>query len=95
MTPLIAALRIGLVVAWSRPPESAGGLPEGRRFAGGGLGRARIVALVHFAQQFLRHEATLFDGQFSRLDHGALAVPADLCAVLEPEHIAGRRSNLA
>ncbi len=93
---LIAALRAGLVALLGVVlNEGVAELLHGRCFAGGVLGRAGVATLAHLGQPFLRHRARLIDRQFAVLAQGGLAALAGIRAVLEHEHLAALRGDLA
>jgi len=93
---LIAALRAGLVALFGVVlHEGAAELLHCRCLAGGVLGRARVAALAHLGQPLLCHDASLIDRQFPVLAQGGLAALAGIRAVLEHEHLAARRGDLA
>jgi hypothetical protein len=59
------------------------------------LGCAGITTPAYLSQSFLRERVGLFDGQFPVLPQSGLAALAGVCPVLEHEHLAARRGNLA
>ena len=70
-------------------------LLDGGRFARLRLGCAGITTPAYLGQSFLRERTGLFDGQFPVLAQGGLAALAGVRPVLEHEHLASRRGNLA
>jgi hypothetical protein len=66
-----------------------------RRFARLRLGCAGIAAPADLGQPFLRQRPGLFDGQFPVQSQRGLAALASVRPVLEHEHLATRRGNLA
>ncbi|AFJ02085.1 hypothetical protein Q7C_916 [Methylophaga frappieri] len=68
---------------------------DGGRFACFRLGCAGITTPAYLGQPFLRERTGLFDGQFPVLTQGGLAALASVRPVLEHEHLAARRGNLA
>lgn len=93
---LIAALRAGLVTLLGVVlHEGVAELLHGRCLEGGVLGRAGVAALAHLGQPLLRHRARLIDGQLPVLPQSGLAAFSGVRTVLEHEHLAACRSDLA
>jgi hypothetical protein len=65
------------------------------RFACLGLGTAGVAASTNFGQPVLRHDAGLLHGQFAEQPQGGLTALPGVRPVLEHEHLAARRGNLA
>lgn len=93
---LIAFLRAGLVALLGVVlHELLAQLRDGGGLARLGFGAAGIAASANLGQPVLRHDAGLLDGQFSEQTQGGLAALARVRAVLEHEHPATRRGDLA
>jgi hypothetical protein len=95
MTP-DSRLRAGLVALLGVVlHELLAQLRDRGRLARLGLGAAGVAAPANLGQPVLRHDAGLFDGQFPEQAQGGLAALAGVRAVLEHEHPAARRGDLA